>query len=90
MSRDVIAVGADDWDYIKQMKAEERADKEPTRYEYAVNAIVAAGHSVGVDPKHPDKCIIVDRGVYFWPYTGWYQGKGLQGRGIKNFLKAIN
>lgn len=80
---------AEDFAFMKKVKEEERAKVEPTRFEYAVDKLMEAGHKVGLNPKD-DKSIIVNNMVLFWPYTGWYSGKGVgSGRGIHNLIKKL-
>lgn len=80
---------ADDFRFMKKIRLEERQKIEPTRFEYAVDKLMEAGHRVGRNPED-DKSIIVNNGIRFWPYTGWYSGKGIgSGRGIHNLLKNI-
>jgi hypothetical protein len=80
---------ADDFRFMKKVRLEERNKVEPTRYEYAVDKLMEAGHTVGKNP-HDDKSFIVNGYIAFWPYTGWYSGKGIgSGRGIHNLIKKL-
>lgn len=79
-------------DVFRDMKAGKmayRSKVEPSRFEYATDKLMEAGHRVGLNPED-DKSIIVDGYIKFWPYTGWYSGKGIgSGRGIKKLLKEL-
>lgn len=75
-----------DMDTIKQ---ERRNNLEPTRFEYATDHLMDAGHTVAKNPKD-DKSLVVNGYITFWPYTGWYSGKGIgSGRGIHNLIKKL-
>lgn len=80
---------ADDFRAMREYQLEQRARVEPTRFEYAVDKLMQAGHSVARNPED-DKCIIVNGAIRLWPYTGWYSGKGIgSGRGIRNLIKKL-
>ena len=79
----------DGFRFMKEVKAKERAEKEPIRFEYAVDKLMDAGYTVAKNP-HDDKSFTVNGYITFWPYTGWYSGKGIgSGRGIHNLIKAL-
>jgi hypothetical protein len=80
---------ADDFRFMKEARAKKRAEKEPSRFEYATDALMEADCTVRPNSEDP-KCLIVNGYIRFWPYTGWYSGKGVgSGRGIKNLLKQL-
>ena len=80
---------ADDFKLFREIRKKERQEIEPTRFKYAVDSLMDAGHRVGRDP-NDDKAIIVNGYINFWPYTGWYSGKGIgSGRGIHNLIKKF-
>jgi len=80
-----------DWDEIKQLRKEERAEKEPQRIERALQALRDAGFS----PKQTDSTLLTmpynGATLRFWPYTGYWACKGVgSGRGLKPLLKKLN
>lgn len=79
-------------DVFREMKTDRLAHRnevEPRRFEYAVDKLMQAGHSVGKNPED-EKSIIVNGYIKFWPYTGWYSGKGIgSGRGINKLLEEL-
>lgn len=80
---------ADDFAFMKEQRLKHRQSVEPNRFQYATDALMDAGHRVGRDP-NDDKCLIVNGYIKFWPFTGWYSGKGIgSGRGIHKLLDAI-
>lgn len=80
---------AEDFRLMKKVKLERRNSIEPSRLEYATDKLMQAGHSVGLNPKD-HKSIIVNGYITFWPFTGWYSGKGIgSGRGIHNLIKNL-
>jgi hypothetical protein len=80
---------ADDFRFMKEEALKVRAAKEPTRFEYATDALMAAGHTVGLDPAN-DKCLVVNGTIKLYPYKGWWSGKGVgSGRGVDNLIKQL-
>ena len=80
---------AEDFAYMKEMKLKERASKEPSRFEYATDTLMNAGHRVGLDPKD-GKVLVVNGYIKLWPYTGWFAGKGIgSGRGVHTLVKKL-
>lgn len=80
---------ADDFRFMKEVKLAERNKIEPSRFEYATDKLMESGHTVGLNPTD-NKCLIVNNYIKFWPYTGWYSGKGIgSGRGIHTLLKRL-
>lgn len=80
---------AEDFRFMKEMKLEERNKIEPTRFEYATDKLMQAGHRVGLDPKD-EKALIVNGYIRFWPFTGWFSGKGIgSGRGIHTLVNKL-
>lgn len=80
-----------DWDEIRQLRKEERAEKEPQRIEHALQALRDAGFS----PKQTDSTLLTmpyhGATLRFWPYTGYWACKGVgSGRGLKPLLKKLN
>lgn len=79
----------DDFRLLKEIRLKEREAIEPTRFEYAVDTLMDAGHRVGRNPKD-GKSFIVNETITIWPYTGWWSGKGVgSGRGVHNLVKAL-
>lgn len=80
---------ADDFRFMKEQRKKERAEKEPTRFQYATDLLVDAGYRVGLDPED-DTCLIINGYIKLWPYTGWWSGKGVgSGRGVKKLLRVL-
>ena len=48
---------ADDFKLFREIRKKERQEIEPTRFKYAVDSLMDAGHRVGRDP-NDDKAII--------------------------------
>lgn len=68
----------------------ERQDKlEPVRTVYALQEL----SKLGLSPMYFEKEITFlfkDEVISFWPYSGWFSGKGVKaGRGFGNLLKQI-
>lgn len=79
---------ADDFRFMKEQRAKERAIKEPRRLNYAVGELQKAGHIVQVIDH---QTIRVDGDVTMWVFTGWFSGKGVgSGRGIHNLIKKLS
>lgn len=75
--------------FMKEHKLKERQAIEPNRFEYAIDKLMEAGHRVGKNPED-SRSIIVNKYVRFWPFTGWYSGKGIgSGRGIHELIKKL-
>lgn len=81
---------AEDFKIMKEQKLKERIKVEPSRFQYATDLIMEAGHRVGLD-KNDDKVLTINGYIKLWPYTGWYSGKGIgSGRGVHNLLNKLN
>ena len=79
----------DDFRFMKEQALKERATKEPTRFEYATDLLMNAGHRVALDP-NDNKCLIVNGTIKLYPYKGWWSGKGIgSGRGVHNLVKKL-
>lgn len=79
----------DDFRAMNQLRLEHRRAIEPERFKYAVKRLREAGHEVEEDARD-DKCLVVNGYIKFWPFTGWYAGKGIgSGRGIDSLVKAL-
>ena len=80
---------AEDFAYMKEMKLKERAEKEPSRFEYATDLLMDIGCTVGLN-KDDHKCLVVNGYIKLWPYTGWWSGKGIgSGRGIHKLVEKL-
>lgn len=80
---------ADEFRYMKELRLKERQSVEPRRFEYAIRKLQEAGNTVDEDFED-DKLLVVNGYIKFWPFTGWYSGKGIgSGRGINNLIRAI-
>lgn len=80
---------ADDFNFMKEQRLKRRQAIEPSRFEFATDKLMDIGCTVGLDP-NDHKCLIVNGYIKFWPYTGWYSGKGIgSGRGINNLLRKL-
>lgn len=80
---------AEDFRFMKVQRKKEREAIEPSRLEYSTDKLMQAGHRVGLNPDD-DKSIIVNGYIKFWPYTGWYSGKGVgSGRGLNNLIERL-
>lgn len=80
---------ADDFRFMKEQRLKEREAKEPSRFQYAIDNIMQAGHRVGKVPGD-NKCLMINGYIKLWPYTGWWSGKGVgSGRGVHNLIKEL-
>lgn len=80
---------AEDFRFMKEQALRIRKAKEPTRFQYATDKLMEAGHRVGLDPSD-NTCLIVNGKIKLYPYKGWWSGKGIgQGRGIHNLMKKL-
>lgn len=78
---------AEDFAYMKEQRKAERAKTEPKRVDYAIEQLQEAGHTVR---KVDDQQLKVNGNINFWPFTGWFAGKGVgSGRGINTLLKKL-
>ena len=78
---------ADDFRAMRDHNRERRNGLEPKRFKYAIDKLEEAGHRV---EKVDHAQLLVNGYVKFWPFTGWYSGKGIgSGRGIHNLLKGL-
>ena len=59
---------AEDFKFMKEARAKERATKEPQRLDYAVKQLEEAGHTVKVIDHQTVK---VNGKITLWVYTGW-------------------
>lgn len=79
----------DSFRFMKEERLKERQKVEPNRFEYATDKLMEAGHTVGKNPKD-EKSLIINGYIKFWPYTGWYSGKGIgSGRGIHKLIANL-
>lgn len=77
------------FDDMKAASLAIRSEKEPQRFAYAKQKLAAAGHTI-TDVKDDHSCFMVNGYIKFWPYTGWFAGKGIgSGRGIHTLLKKL-
>ena len=75
------------FDAYNEMKAERRAGLEPKRFKYAIQQLEENGHTVE-RINHAE--LLVNGYIKFWPFTGWFSGKGIgSGRGIKNLIEKL-
>ena len=63
----------------------------PKRFDYAVEQITSKGYVVHYkDDNRIEFFRKQNKLVVFFPYSGWFSGKGIgHGRGIKNLIKLI-
>lgn len=66
-------------------------DLEPSRIDYALQRLNDLRFDVEFDSKN--RCLRFEyksNRITFFPYTGWFSGKGIQdGRGIHNLIKQL-
>ena len=78
---------AEDFRAMREHRSEERKKIEPSRMKFAQEQLKLNGIQYQILDK---QTILVDDYVKFYPFTGWYSGKGIgSGRGIKNLIKRI-
>lgn len=82
---------AADWRSFDEYKKERRNKVEPSRVEYAANALVRMGCTVAYNAG--SKALFFEYGEIsgkIFPFTGWYSAKGIgDGRGIKKLIKKL-
>lgn len=76
---------------LKEHALLRRGRLEPGRWQRAKNLLAGKGYMI--EESLEQKCLRFPyKGniVTFWPYTGWFSGKGIRdGRGIDNLIKQI-
>ena len=79
----------EDFKLMRDRRRQREAILTPSRMEFAVDKLVEAGHHVVLNPQN-NKVIIIDDRIQFWPFTGWFSGKGIgSGRGIHVLLRKL-
>ena len=77
------------WNHVREVKKQERAEKEPQRVAYAISAL----SQMGLSPKSDGQliqCRYKQGTLRLWPYTGYWACKGLgSGRGINKLIKKL-
>ena len=80
---------ADDFRFMKEHRQEQRQRVEPMRLEHAQRRLQDEGYTVTTSLKD-SKALMVDDYVTFWPFSGWYSGKGIgSGRGLNHLIKSL-
>lgn len=82
---------AADWRAFDEYKKKRRQNIEPSRVEYAANALVRAGCTVAYNACSKALFFECDgiAGKIF-PFTGWFSAKGIgDGRGIERLIKKL-
>ena len=75
---------------MARLDIERQIKLEPTRMGFATNTINALGYTVSVISKKEIQFTFEKNIIRLFPYSGWFQGKGIKsGRGIQNLLKQI-
>ena len=80
-----------DCEEIREWYEEHRAKKETHRMQNAKLQLEAKGLAVSINMSQK-RCEIQHKGntIFFYPYTGWFTGKGVKdGRGLSNLLKQL-
>lgn len=79
---------AEDFAYMKEQKRKERERLQPQRLEYSFKLLKEQGYHV---TKVDETELLVEDFIKFFPFTGWWSGKGVgSGRGIQHLIKALN
>lgn len=86
---------AEDFNFYREKKREEKDRIEPSRTQYAVNLLTEHGYAVAWN--QAERAIYIyrpdDRKKHIcklYPYTGWWSGKGIgSGRGIHQLIKKL-
>lgn len=75
---------------MARLNIERQLALEPKRMEYAMSKIREKGY-VPVDVSDTEiNFYRLGHKIYFFPYSGWHSGVGINaGRGLKNLLKQI-
>lgn len=74
-----------------RLDQEREAKLQPKRMEFAINELTKLGYT----PTYIDKTRVefgyMDAKITLFPYSGWFQGKGIKaGRGIQKLLTQLN
>ena len=77
---------------FNEMKAEQRAKKEPNRFKYACRKLDSIGYEYEIN--EPEIIVKMPNGkITFWPFTGWFCGQkpygNIKGRGIENLISKL-
>ena len=80
-----------DSELIRQAYLEHREPIEKDRAEYAKRELERLGYSVTALPEQKALTFLFnDKVITFYPYKGWFSGKGVTpGRGLKNLLSQL-
>lgn len=82
----------EDMEFLRELTAKKRSEKEPGRREYVLNELRKRGFKPEEDEEK--KCIrfsFQGNVITVYPYKGWFTGKGVKdGRGISKLLKQID
>jgi hypothetical protein len=70
---------------------QEREKKlQPIRIQNSIEALKQKGITELVNDETGISFLYMDNAISFWPYSGWFSGKGIkQGRGLKKLLKQL-
>jgi len=74
---------------LKEHRKQMRNDVEPSRMQYAKQRLSDLGYSFTSNDQSV-RIIFKNKAIVFWPYTGWFQGCGISGRGIDRLLTKLN
>ncbi len=79
----------------EEIKREERAKKEPSRFKFATDQLDKRLGNVRYIAHYDSLEVYIGKNrIDFWPYTGWYCGRkpigNVKGRGVSGLIKAID
>lgn len=76
---------------MKRLNQERQEKLEPSRIEYAKNAIQKLGYDITFESSTSINFEHLGSTVVFFPYSGWHSGKSItDGRGLKKLLDQIS
>lgn len=80
-----------DYDFMRELTRQKRGGQEPGRMEYAMAALRERGFKpVWNEDEKAVKFDYKGSTITFWPYRGWFSGKGVKdGRGIRKLLNQL-
>lgn len=82
---------AEEFAFLREMAKAKRDKNEPQRVQYAITQLQRLGYKpVWCPAVKAIKFTHNGNEITFFPYKGWFSGKGIQcGRGIENLIRQL-
>ena len=75
---------------MARLDQERQAELEPMRIRFAKNKLSELGYEIVGESDNCIQFIYNGSKISFFPYSGWYTGKGIgSGRGINKLMKQL-